>query len=74
EQVARGEGRGNRDVGPRTEAIEALGRIAAPESVALLESLAGKRMILGRASVRELKAAAEQALRTMAQAREGGAR
>lgn len=74
EQVARGEGRGNRDIGPRTEAIEALGKIAAPESVALLESLAGKRVILGRTSGRELKAAAEQALRAMAQSREGGAR
>ncbi len=70
--VAKGEGRGNRDIGPRTEAIEALGRIADPSSVPLLESLAGKRVILGRSSVRELKAAAEQALRTLAQAREGG--
>lgn len=70
--VAKGEGRGNRDIGPRTEAIEALGRIADPSSVPLLESLAGKRVILGRSSVRELKAAAEQALRSVAQAREGG--
>lgn len=73
EQVARGEGRGNRDLGPRTEAIEALGRIGAPESLALLESLAGKRLILGRSSVRELKTAAEQALRAHAQVRKGGA-
>lgn len=73
EQVARGEGRGNRDLGPRTEAIEALGRIGAPESLPLLEALAGKRLILGRSSVRELKTAAEQALRAHAQARKGGA-
>jgi len=73
ELVARGEGRGNRDIGPRTEAVEALGRIGAPESIPLLESLAGKRLILGRSSVRELKVTAEQALRTVSQARDGGA-
>lgn len=73
ETVARGEGRGNRDIGPRTEAIEALGRIGARESVPLLESLAGRRAILGRSSVRELKAASEQALRAIAQSKEGGA-
>jgi len=73
EQVARGEGRGNRDIGPRTEAIEALGRIGDTRSIPLLESLAGKRLILGRSSVRELKASAEQALRTLSQVKEGGA-
>lgn len=74
ESVARGDGRGNREIGPRTEAVEALGRMGARESVPLLESLAGRRMILGRSSVRELKAAAEQALRAIAQTRdEGGA-
>ncbi len=33
EQVARGEGRGNRENGPRVEAIEALGRLGATEAL-----------------------------------------
>lgn len=72
EQVARGEGRGNRDTGPRVEAIEALGRMGAAEALPTLESLAGRRAIIGASRVRELRAAAESAI---AQIREqGGAR
>lgn len=62
EEVARGEGRGNRDVGPRVEAIEALGRMGALQATGTLEALAGKRSILGAAKAREIRAAAESAL------------
>lgn len=62
EQVARGEGRGSRDSGPRVEAIEALGRLGATQALATLESLAGKRAFLGAQKARELRAAAESAI------------
>jgi len=62
EQVARGEGRGNRENGPRVEAIEALGRLGALEAMPTLEALAGKRAIIGAARARELRAAAESAI------------
>lgn len=62
EQVARGEGQGNRDMGPRVEAIEALGSIGATQSVRMLEDLAGRRSILGSSRTKEIKAAAESAI------------
>jgi len=62
EQVARGDGRGNRDAGPRVEAIEALGRLGAVEALPTLESLAGKRSLLGAGKAREIRAAAESAI------------
>jgi hypothetical protein len=62
EAVARGDGRGNREAGPRVEAIEALGRIGVSESLPTLEALAGKRAIIGAAKARELRAAAESAI------------
>ncbi len=62
EQVARGEGFGNRDPGPRVEAIEALGRLCAVEALPTLESLAGRRSILGSGRSREVRAAAESAI------------
>jgi len=62
EQVARGEGRGNRENGPRVEAIEALGRLGALEAMPTLEALAGKRAISRAARARELRAAAESAI------------
>ncbi len=62
EWVARGEGRGNRDMGPRVEAIEALGRLGATEALPTLEALAGKRSIIGASKTRELRAAAESAI------------
>ena len=58
EQVARGEGRGNRENGPRIEAIEALGRIGAAEALPTLNMLAGKRGLLGRSKGREVRTAA----------------
>ena len=72
--AAQGEGRGNREIGPRVEAIEALGRIGAPEAVPVLESLAGKRSLIGSSRVRDLKSAAEAALQSIAsrQQQEGG--
>lgn len=71
EQVARGDGRGSRATAPRVEAIEALGRMKAVESLPTLESLAGKRSIIGAAKARELRAAAESAISRMHQPRGG---
>lgn len=62
EEVARGDGRGNRDTGPRVEAIEALGRLGAREAVPTLEALAGKRAVFRQSQTRELRAAAEAAI------------
>jgi hypothetical protein len=62
EAVARGEGRGSRDTGPRVEAIEALGRIGAVEAVPTLEGLAGRRSLLGGGRTKELRSAAEAAI------------
>jgi hypothetical protein len=74
EQVARGEGRGNRENAPRIEAIEALGRIGAPGSAGVLEELTRQRGLLaGR--TREIRAAAAAALATLrAKSGGGGAR
>jgi HEAT repeat protein len=65
EEVAAGEGRGNRGVGPRVEAIEALGRIGAPSSEQLLESLVRFRGLRSLGRTREIVPAAERALATM---------
>jgi HEAT repeat protein len=62
EQVARGEGRGNRDIGPRVEAIEALGKLRATKALPTLESLAGKRAIISAGKTKEIRAAAEAAI------------
>jgi len=70
EQVARGEGRGNRETGARVEAIETLGRLGARQALPTLEGLAGRRTLIGAGKTRELKAAAESAI---ARIREGGA-
>jgi hypothetical protein len=74
EQVARAEGRGNRENAPRIEAIEALGRIGAPQSARVLEEIARQRGLLaGR--TREIRAAASAALVALrAKAGGGGAR
>jgi len=66
ERVAAGEGRGNRDTGPRVEAIEALGHIGASRSVPVLETLAGKRSLLASGRARELRSAAAASLRAIA--------
>jgi HEAT repeat protein len=61
EQVARGEGRGNRENGPRIDAIEALGRIGEPSSVSVLEDIERQRgLIAGR--TRDVRAASTAAL------------
>ncbi len=62
EQVALGEGTGNRDTPARIEAIEALGKLGAAEAVPALESIAGKRSVFGGGRHRELRAAAQSAL------------
>lgn len=62
EQVAKGEGRGNRDTGPRVEAIEALGKIGAAESLPVLQSIARRRSIIGGQKTRELREAAQAAI------------
>jgi HEAT repeat protein len=60
-QVAQGEGKGNRETGPRVEAIEALGQIGAPESVPILKSIS-RAGLLSRGRSKELRAAADSAL------------
>lgn len=72
EPVASGEGTGNRETGPRLEAIEALGRIGTRTSLSLLERLAGRRVLLGGQRSRELRSAAESAIMAIV-AREGEA-
>ena len=62
EAVAKGEGRGNRENGPRVEAIEALGRIGSPEALPTLQALARRRSIIGAARAKELRTAAESAI------------
>ncbi|MDP2181049.1 MAG: HEAT repeat domain-containing protein [Actinomycetota bacterium] len=64
-QVALGEGCGSREISARTEAIESLGKLGGPVAVATLEALAGKRSFLGSSRTRELRVAAEAALRAM---------
>ncbi|MBA4370532.1 MAG: hypothetical protein C0418_03010 [Coriobacteriaceae bacterium] len=74
EQVAKGEGRGNRDIGARVEAIEALGRLGSASCVPVLEGLASKGALFGRARTREIAAAAAAALRQVRSASaKGGA-
>jgi HEAT repeat protein len=60
-QVARGEGRGNRDLPARLEAIEALGQIGSDEALNVLSSLARRRGIMGGSRDREIRAAAQGA-------------
>jgi len=72
EQVARGEGRGNRENGPRVEAIEALGRLGAVEALGTLRTLAGNRALLGGAKTRELRSSALAAIQRIEN--RGGAR
>jgi HEAT repeat protein len=69
-QVARGEGRGNREIAPRVEAVEALGRIGSSEALGVVSELATKRVLKG--PPREVRAAAESAMAQTATV--GGAR
>jgi HEAT repeat protein len=61
-QVARGEGRGNRETAPRVESVEALGRIGSPDAVEALIELAGRRGRTTLSKSREVAVAAEAAL------------
>jgi HEAT repeat protein len=73
EQLARGEGRGNRENGPRVEALESLGRIGAPSSIRVIEEISRQRGLLaGR--TREIRAAANAALEVIRANKAGGER
>ena len=65
-EVARGDGRGNRDIGPRVEAIEALGRIGDPAAKPVLEDLARQRALMRSGRLREVRTAATSALAVLA--------
>ncbi len=65
EQVARGEGRGNRDNGPRIEAIETLGKLGATGALGTLQGLAARRTLLRGARARELRSAALAAIQRL---------
>ena len=60
--VAGGEGCGNRETGPRVEAIEALGRVAGSGVLVLLRSLTRRRGLRVLGMGRELAPAAERAM------------
>lgn len=62
QELAAGEGRLGREPEVRIEAIEALGKIGAAESVPLLRTLAGQRTFIGGSRLKGLNAAAELAL------------
>ncbi|MBN1192895.1 MAG: HEAT repeat domain-containing protein [Coriobacteriia bacterium] len=71
--VARGEGRGDRESASRIEAIEALGRIGTPAAKTAIQDVARQRGILRTGRSREVQAAAEAALASIAEAeRRGG--
>jgi hypothetical protein len=70
--VARGEGRGNRELGARIEAIEALGRLGAPEAEAVLSSIVNQRGSIWGGRTRELRTAAEAALAEIRRDASGG--
>ncbi|MBS3956929.1 MAG: HEAT repeat domain-containing protein [Clostridiales bacterium] len=61
-RVAQGDGRGNREHAPRAEAIEALGVIGAREALPALETIAGKRRLIGGGRSKGLRAVAESAV------------
>jgi hypothetical protein len=63
EQVAKGEGRGNRDIAPRLEAIEALAKIGAAETIPVLQGLGRRRGLIGGGQkAKELRTAAQAAI------------
>ncbi len=71
EVVARGEGSGNREVGPRVEAIEALVRLGQTSSLPVLQDIASRKGLLRRESKEVVAAAANGVARI--RARKGGA-
>ncbi|MRR11558.1 HEAT repeat domain-containing protein, partial [bacterium] len=68
-QVARGEGRGSRDLAPKVEAIEALGALGTEEAAAALAELGRHRSVLRGGRSREMQAAIEAALARAARGR-----
>lgn len=74
-EVARGVGPGNREVGARVEAIEALARLRARDAIPLLEQIASRRggLLRGQRN-REVMAAAEAAMRELKAVSQGGER
>ncbi|MDO9557078.1 MAG: HEAT repeat domain-containing protein [Coriobacteriia bacterium] len=72
-EVARGDGRGNRDIGPRVEAIEALGRIGDTAAKPVLENLARQRALMRSGRLREVRTAATSALTALAVSQAAGA-
>ena len=60
--IALGERAGNRDVGPRADAIEALGRLGSPKSLAALESLRRFRGLRALRRNRELAPVVDRAI------------
>jgi len=72
--VARGEGRGSRDMSARVEAVEALGRLGTPDAADALRDVLRQRSFLVGGRMRELRTAAESALERIRHAPvEGGA-
>lgn len=69
EEVARGAGHGNREQAARITAIESLGRIGAPSSAEVLQTLGRKRGfffgLFGGGKDKAIQAAAAMALRTL---------
>jgi len=61
QQVAQGEGSGNRETAARVEAIEALGHIGSPEALPGLKQLTERRGIR-RARTKEISSAAQSAI------------
>jgi hypothetical protein len=74
EDIARGVGRWSRESGPRVEAIEALGRIGAPSSAEVLRAVSRQRRLTGGARTREVRTAAESALKVLGHGRPGEVR
>ena len=71
--VALGEGNGNRDHGPRAEAIEALGLIGSVEALPALESIAGRRRLISGSRAKGLAGVASAAIDSI-ESGQGGVR
>ncbi|MBI5230999.1 MAG: HEAT repeat domain-containing protein, partial [Coriobacteriales bacterium] len=59
--LAGGEGRGNREIAVRLEAVEALARIGSADALRVLDEVAGRRGLLSGGRAREVARAAEAA-------------
>ena len=67
--IALGEGASNRNVGPRADAIEALGHLGSPESLPVLESLRRFRGLRALRRNRELAPVVDRAIASVCAAR-----